>query len=297
MRPNHPTLPPGSRVRNAVTQMEKLFVPPTLKEGFNAIIRIKSFEAARELVDRLAPVHIYKFPRTPHLLDLGAATSDDIVLSNRPTAIVLPASLGAATSCVVITEKVDGANMGFSLSSDRTKILVQNRSHYVNPSTHEQFKKLGVWVDTHRGDLFRILDRDPVFAERYILFGEWLYATHSIPYSHLPDRFIAFDLYDRTTASFVDRKTLVALLASTSICLVPVLYEGETMPPDAELVRLVQQQSMFWDGRVEGIYAKVERNGRVVTRGKVVRGDFISGNEHWTKGNLRVNGISVLDES
>lgn len=183
--------------------------------------------------------------------------------------------------------------MGISLSADR-QILVQNRAHYVNPSTHEQFKKLGLWIDHHRRDLYKVLDRDEHFAERFILFGEWMSVTHSIPYTKLPDRFLAFDLYDRRADAFADRQSLARMLASTAIQMVPVLSEGR-MPSDEELRSMVQKQSQYWDGRIEGIYLKVERNGRVVSRGKVVRGDFIPGNEHWTRGDLRTNGM-ISDE-
>jgi atypical dual specificity phosphatase len=133
-RPNHPTLVPGSRVRNAIKQMSNDFIPPSLQEGFRAIVTIRSFEAANELLSRMAPISLFKFPRTPHLLDLGAAAADDIIL---------PPSLDLVIGNVVITEKVDGANLGISLSADGTQIIVQNRSHYVNSSSHEQFKKLG----------------------------------------------------------------------------------------------------------------------------------------------------------
>jgi atypical dual specificity phosphatase len=285
MRVGHPNLPPGSRVRNAIEQMQKGFVQPTLEEGFKAIVTVRSFAAAQELVLSLSPtIGIYKFPRTPHLINLGAATSDDVVTD----VSVLPTQ-----GHVIITEKIDGANMGFSLSSDRSRIVVQNRSHYVNSSTHEQFKKLGSWVERHQGDLYKILDRDPHFAERYILFGEWMFATHSIPYTHLPDRFLAFDFYDRSSRTWADRKTLSALLCTTSIPLVPILHEG-VMPSDTELRNMVQLPSNFWGGRVEGIYVKIERNSCVVSRGKVVRSDFIAGNEHWSRGNLRINGLEVI---
>ncbi|RDB28739.1 hypothetical protein Hypma_016091 [Hypsizygus marmoreus] len=282
MRAGHPTLPPGNRVRNAIEQMEKVFVRPTLNEGFKAVVIVRSFAAAQELVLRLSPtVDLLKFPRTPHLINLGAASSDDVV-----TDVALLPSDGH----VVITEKVDGANMGFSLSSDRSRIVVQNRSHYVDSSTHEQFRKLGIWMDRHHNGLMRVLDRDPFFAERYILYGEWMYATHSIPYTSLPNRFIAFDLYDRSTDTWADRATMAGLLEGTSISLVPILHVG-TMPTERELRNMVQLPSKFYDGRVEGIYVKVERNGFVVSRGKVVRSDFIAGNEHWIRGNLRVNGV------
>lgn len=285
MRAEHPTLPPGGRVRNAVEQMHKVLVPPTLKEGFKAIVHIKSFAAAEELVLRLSsPVGLFKFPRTPHLINLGAATADDefAELSALPPA-----------GHVVITEKVDGANMGFWLGPDR-KIRVQNRSHYVSPATHEQFKKLGLWVDTHRHELMRVLGRDPHFPSRYTLFGEWLAVTHAIPYTRLVDRFMAFDLYDRSTGSWVDRAALAALLSDTTIQMVPVLYEG-VLPTETDLKSMVQLRSKFWDGRIEGIYVKFEKDGQVVSRGKIVRSDFIAGNEHWTKGNLRVNEFVRTD--
>ncbi|KAL1950976.1 hypothetical protein VTO73DRAFT_125 [Trametes versicolor] len=287
-RAGHPTLPPGNRVRNAMDQMHGMFVKPALEEGFKAVVVVRSFAAAEELVVRLSsPVGLLKFPRTPHLINLGSATPDDVVLDAIPV---------ASDGHVVITEKVDGANMGFSLSADRTRILVQNRSHYVNPASHEQFKKLGLWVERHRAGLMAVLDRDPLFAQRYVLYGEWLVATHSIPYSRLPDWFLAFDLYDRSTGRWASRRILEALLADTDICLASVVHEGRMLGED-ELREFVQRPSLYYDGPVEGVYVKVERNGEVVSRGKVVRADFIAGNEHWSKGPLRMNVLQVEDAS
>ncbi|KAF9016890.1 ATP dependent DNA ligase [Hymenopellis radicata] len=279
-RASHPTLPPGNRVRSAVAQMHEQFQRPTLEEGFKVVIVIRSFSACAELVELLSPsTPILKFPRTPHLIDVGGATPDDLVLDTS----VIPGH-------VIITEKVDGANMGFSLSADKTKVLVQNRSHYVNSSTHAQFKKLGHWMEQHHDDLLKVLDRDEHFPERFILYGEWLFATHSIPYAHLPDMFIAFDLHDRVTGQFASRQGLLAALVDTTIHVVPVMYEGD-MPSDVQLKDMIQRPSSFWDGRVEGVYVKVEAGGNVVSRSKVVRSDFIAGNDHWTKGKLRVNGF------
>ncbi|KAI0829047.1 ATP dependent DNA ligase [Trametes gibbosa] len=288
-RAEHPTLPPGNRVRNAMEQMHGAFVQPTLDEGFLAIATIRSFAAAEELVARLSPtVGLLKFPRTAHLLDLGSATHDDLIASSMPAM--------RAGDIAVLTEKVDGANMGFSLSADRSEILVQNRSHYVHSASHAQFRKLGTWVERHRAGLVRVLDRDPLWAQRYVLFGEWLVATHSIPYSRLPDWFLAFDLYDRSTARWMERRTLERLLAGTGIQLVPVVREGG-MPSEEELCEIVRGPSQFYDGPVEGVYVKVERDGEVVSRGKVVRTDFITGNEHWSKGPFQPNQLEAAVSS
>jgi atypical dual specificity phosphatase len=280
-RSDHPTLMPGQRVRTAIQAVQRRMERPSLNEGFIAICIIRSFDAANELIKRLVPVGILKFIRTGHLMNLGAATEDDIIVPSRQT---------TETPYVVITEKVDGANMGFSLSADR-ELLVQNRSHYVTSTAHAQFRPLFAWVETHREGLYNVLDRDNSFPERFILYGEWVVATHSIPYSRLPDRFLAFDLYDRQTQTWADRDTLERLLEGTNISLVPVMYRGPR-PTDNILKEMVYRPSQFYDGPVEGIYVKEEQNGQVIHRGKIVRSDFTAGiTEHWDKAPIRKNGF------
>ncbi|CAE7162005.1 unnamed protein product [Rhizoctonia solani] len=287
----HPTLLPGPRVRTAVTSMKQNFQPPSdwRSEGFQGLARITSFEASIELCKLLCPVGLLKFPRTTHILNLGAATDDDIVepLPPNPTPI-------HTDEVVVITEKIDGANLGFSLSPSR-ELQVQNRSHYVNSQGHIQFKRLDSWISSHREGLYAILDRDIAFPERYILYGEWMAATHSIPYSKLGDLFYAFDLFDRATNTFASRKVLEAILIDTSILLTPTICIDKAIPPNDILGKLVQQESQFYPGPLEGIYIKVETESVVRQRGKVVREDFIAGNDHWSKGLVKWN--TVLEPS
>jgi atypical dual specificity phosphatase len=78
-RLNHPTIQAG-RGRNAVKQMHEKMQKPTLSEGFGAIFAITSHNAGREAIIKLGGVvGITKFPRTSHLINLGAVTSDDLV--------------------------------------------------------------------------------------------------------------------------------------------------------------------------------------------------------------------------
>jgi atypical dual specificity phosphatase len=294
-RVDHPTLIPGPRVRNAIASTLKELQPPTLQEGYQGITIIRSFEACAELVVLLSPpLTLFKFPRTAHLLDLGAATEDDIVQSS---SLAFSASTCTPESQIVITEKIDGANLGISLDPSG-QILIQNRAHWVNSKTHFQFKKLDVWVEKHREALTQILGIDSSFLGRYILFGEWMVCVHSIKYTRLPDRFLAFDLYDRSKKMFAARDALEARLEGTGIAIVPRMMTikgrpeegaGPVMPSDEELKAMVQWPSRFYDGRVEGVYIKFEKDGIVVGRGKVVRADFIAGNEHWTRGDLELN--------
>ncbi|KAI0656138.1 hypothetical protein C8Q70DRAFT_935927 [Cubamyces menziesii] len=187
------------------------------------------------LVERLSPpVGLFKFPRAPHLLNLGSATDEDIVVSSRGSSTVTRL---ANDSRAVLTEK----------------ILVQNRSHYVNPSSHKQLAKLGAWLERH-----------PAGLTRYVLFGEWLVATYSIAYDCLPDWSLAFDLYDWCTGRWADRRTRGA--------------------PSGH--RNSHCAGCCGAGRADG-----GEGGEVVERGKVVRADFISGNEHWSKGPPRKNKL------
>ncbi|KDN46366.1 hypothetical protein RSAG8_04310, partial [Rhizoctonia solani AG-8 WAC10335] len=291
-REYHPTLLPGPRVRTAVTSMKRNLQPPSdwKSEGFQGLARITSFEASVELSKLLCPVGLLKFPRTTHIFDLGAATSDDIVaepLPPNPTPI-------HTDEIVVITEKIDGANLGFSLSPSR-ELRVQNRSHYINSQDHIQVVGLDSWISSHRESLYVVLDRDTTFPERYILYGEWMAATHSIPYTKLGDWFYAFDLFDRATNTFTSRKMLEAALVDTNILLTPIICTGKAIPPNDTLAKLVQQDSRFYPGPVEGIYVKVETESVVRQRGKLVREDFIAGNEHWSKGLVKWN--TVLESS
>lgn len=300
LRVGHPSLPPGPRVRRAMAHHSRSFTPPELSEGFQSVVRVTSMDAALALVAMLSPpLPLMKFPRTPHLIDLGGATDDDIVSirnDNEEENINearWPEWLVSTGTAIVMTEKLDGANLGISLAPHSRAFVVQNRSHYVTSRSHWQFQALDAFLERHREVLFAILNRDPLFPGRFVLYGEWLAATHSIPYTRLRSLFYAFDLYDRETQQFWDRKSLEMLLdaCGAAFPLAPVVYAGPMLPPRQEIVAMLQRESPFCDGRGEGVCIKWGRGGRVADRSKVVRGDFIAGNEHWTRGELRFNGV------
>lgn len=305
-RANHPTLPPGRRVENAVAQHVQEFTAPELAEGFATIVRLTSLQAARDLAEMLAPpIGLLRFPRTSHVINLGAATADDLVMADMPTSLLGGAS-GENADVIVVTEKIDGANLGISLAADGWTFVVQNRSHYVTSKSHAQFRKLDAFLEAHGAALRSLLHQDTLFPERFILYGEWMAATHSIPYTHLRDLFYAFDLYDRETRRFWDRQSLEAALTlsaplsggdgssrSERIQIVPKLWSGSRLPDDEALIAMTRQtRSQFYDGVVEGLYIKWESPGVGVRhRGKVVRGDFLAGNEHWSAGAIRLNTV------
>ena len=133
--------------------------------------------------------NFFRFPHTPHLAWLGQDTPrDDKVLSSAEAADFL-------AHAVVIEEKVDGANLGFSIGGDG-KLRAQNRGQYLARPFKGQFARLNAWLATHEDTLLGAL------GEHLLLFGEWVAAIHSLEYPGLPDHFLVFDVYDKQVQRF-----------------------------------------------------------------------------------------------
>lgn len=219
-----------------------------------------------------------RFPHTPHLSWLGKGQPrDDKVLT--------PAEAGELLSReVVVEEKLDGANLGFSVSADG-RLLAQNRGNYLSRGqVHPQFKPLFRWLQ----------GREDAVAEalfpHLMLFGEWCYAVHTVRYGSLPDWYLAFDVYDRETGQYwsVDRRD--ALVAKLGITPVPHLARG-TFDLDALIGML--GESRVSRSLVEGLYVRREQDGVLATRAKLVRPEFVQSiEEHWSKRPVEPNRLS-----
>lgn len=101
-----------------------------------------------------------------------------------------------AGQSLVVTEKVDGSNCGISFS-DSGELLLQSRGHYLTGGPRERhFDQLKAWTETHRAALWEIL------GSRYLMFGEWMAAKHTVFYDNLPHLFLEFDIYDKVDGIF-----------------------------------------------------------------------------------------------
>ena len=241
---------------------------------------------------------LLKYPRTPHLQGSGLAPDDkETVPYSKLTGRL-----------IVVEEKLDGANVGISF--EQGELHVQSRGHYLNleqsGGRERQFNYLKLWAKTHETPLYALL------SERYVMYGEWLYAKHSVFYDALPHWLCEFDVYDCEGACFLDTAARMALLADAPIVSVPVLYQGTAPKSLKGLQALVQHslaKSSVWRKRFteacqraqldealcwqqtdhadvsEGLYIKVEENGQVQARYKWVRSGFVqtivdSGSHH-----------------
>ena len=116
--------------------------------------------------------------------------------------------------------------------------------------------------------------------------------VNSIDYNNLPDYFTAFDLYNKKKKLFYNRDKLVEALKDTNLHYVREMYRGK-IKDKTHLLKMIEQKSDYTDGRVEGIYLKIFENDYVKSRCKLVRNDFICGNDHWSKGIMQKNTLTI----
>jgi hypothetical protein len=242
---------------------------------------------------------LHKYPRTHHLvgsrLQPGDEDSDTVPFSS------------LAGGFFVIEEKLDGGNAGISFDQ-AGRLWLQSRGHFLTGGVREKhFDLFKRWAHTHADALRTVL------GQRFVLYGEWLYAKHTIFYDRLPHYFLEFDILDTETGAFLSTQERRARLNGTPVASVPVLRPGPCRDL-SELTSLVgpsRYKSPTWreslnaaagargldpehTGKetdptdlMEGLYIKVEEGGRVIERYKFIRASFLTtvldSGSHWLR--------------
>jgi len=219
-----------------------------------------------------------KDPRTPHLFG-SRGTDDDKHLGEAESLRFV------ADGSLIVEEKLDGTNVGIHFAADG-KMALQCRGHLITEGMHPRYDLFKQWAVVKRPPLEDLLEA------RYILFGEWLYARHSVHYRGLPHYFFEFDIYDKEMRAFLDLARRLSMLEGSGIQTVPVLHRGAI--DRVRLLALIGRSrfdSRFenpltnrTDDLMEGLYLRTEAGGLVTGRAKVVRPEFvekIKQSAHW----------------
>jgi hypothetical protein len=241
---------------------------------------------------------IRKYPRTQHLRGSQIQIGDHDMES-------IPWNL-LSRRLLTIEEKVDGGNVGISFEDNGT-LLLQSRGHYLRGGPREkQFDWLKQWTATHQEKFFDVL------GFRYVMYGENLYAKHTVFYDALPHYFMEFDILDIQNDVFLSTEARQQLLAPIANMITPVrvlkhqrfekLNEVESLLGPSAFVTEKRQQNYLdaalqagvlpknaafgnaeiqavlaqsdWSPLMEGLYIKWEENGIVKGRYKYVRKSF-----------------------
>ena len=254
-----------------------------------------------------------KYPRTPHLQGSRLQPGDED-LSQIPFSDI-------AGRHLVVEEKCDGANSAVSFSA-QGELLLQSRGHYLTGGYRERhFNLMKQWAGIHQKDFYSVL------GPRYIMYGEWMYAKHTVFYDALPHYFLEFDVFDRETSRFLDTPSRQKLLAGLPVASVPVLGQGcftsqkqilaflgdsrYITNRHMETLQALSRRAGLDPDKVcretdpsttmEGLYIKVEEDGQVVARLKYVRASFLqcvdTSGTHWIDRPLLPNQLGVPMES
>ncbi len=219
-----------------------------------------------------------KYPRTPHLFGSRGTDDDKHLGPTESLDFITDASL-------IVEEKLDGTNVGIHFTS-AGRLVLQCRGHEITTGMHAQYDLFKQWTMGKRPVLEGMLE------DRFILFGEWLYARHSVYYHRLPHFFFEFDIYDKQEAKFLDLLSRLAMLENTGVHTVPVIHRGVATQQELEaLIGPSAFDSAFdnpvtgrTDKLMEGLYLRTEANGKITGRAKLVRAEFvekIKQSGHW----------------
>lgn len=255
------------------------------------------------------PPSIRKYPRTRHIEGSRLGPGDED-LEAAPFSEL-------AGRFLVVEEKMDGANSAISFDASG-KLWLQSRGHFLTGGAREKhFAALKPWAHANADALRERL------GDRHVMYGEWLFAKHTVYYDALPHHFLEFDVLDRTTGEFLSTERRRALLAGAPVTSVPVLAERSFRNKEA-LVALVGRSNFktpAWRTRLvetargrdldvdrvvretdpsdemEGLYVKVEEGGSVVARYKWVRKSFLTSvvdsGTHWLARPIVPNGLAT----
>jgi hypothetical protein len=199
-----------------------------------------------------------KYPRTYHFPFSPGKGSDDKVLHNWEEAL--------KDKTLIYTEKLDGGN------TQITKDGVFARSVSL-PTNHPSFDHLKAKWATIRYDL-----------ENYIIFGENMFAIHSLEYSKLDSYFYVFSAkYKDTWLSWKDVKELAEWIEYPTA---PVLEHDLNKTIEQNILEFMNHESAL-GGPKEGIVVRnadsFENHNFSNNVIKYVRENHVQTDEHWTK--------------
>jgi hypothetical protein len=212
-----------------------------------------------------------KFPKTPYLTFSPTADQSDRQID---TSRLVGKPL-------VLKVKMDGSNAGLT----REKVAARNGDRADHPSFGP--------LKAYHAQIRRII------PEQTILFGEWLFARHSIPYVGplaLPHHFLVFDVYDQREQLFWGWDEVVRFCGKNGLHTVPAIGTGQTFEKEYQLVRAVSQRAdevvrLGHEGVVVRSVYPVHYTQFADNSGKWVRESHIQTDEHWKRQQIVKNEV------
>ncbi len=195
------------------------------------------------------------FGRIQHLPYLPNTDRDDLVATAEEAAIIFDPSLD-----VTIEEKVDGSQIGIASDGDGEPPLIRNKNHVLvkgygrkNTPAKAQYAPLWNWVYENAKCFENLREQ---WQQPASVYGEWIYAEHTLSYDLAPSDFIAYNVFlpeeQRFVSPFLARNSL-----HEAGFTIPALL-GNSVTSYAQLEALTKAHSMWSNTSLrEGVIVKV----------------------------------------
>jgi hypothetical protein len=210
------------------------------------------------------------FPFSPQWRSPDTAKDDEAFLANVDHLLDAP---------LVITTKMDGSNV----QMDNKQIAARNGT----TANHKSFDYLkALHAETYKY----------VIPDGIQVFGEWLYAKHSIHYNNLTSYLQLFGVYDmnlRLWGSWKDVETMARLMMVPTV---PVLKRSATFDKEWKLTKDITElaQIVINQGH-EGVVARIDypfHYGQFSDHiAKYVRPNHVQTDEHWSQEDIVKNKL------
>jgi hypothetical protein len=227
--------------------------------------------------------NLEEFPRTKHLISWSKAGKDDQFAGVDIVKEIFQQR-------VLIEEKVDGTNIGISIKNGIPMIRNRSKQIHLSEKGRGTFQLSPVWNYCYSNiEKLQNITEDG----KYILFGEWLYVRHTIPYDSLPSYFISYALFDRSCQKFVDKEDFLYRTKKACIDTPAIRWDGKNLS-EMILKTMLKQRSTYV------LKQNIAQEGIVLyplegsLRGqwfKIVRADFEPGAFLSTQGSPILNEV------
>lgn len=212
-----------------------------------------------------------KYNRTAHLPFSKGATNDDKIAKDISGVLNVP---------VIITEKIDGSNSSLEYGGCFA------RTHS-GPPTHKSFD----WLKAYHSSIKYLI------PNHIQIFGENVFALHSIYYDRLPSYFLAFNVRDTKKDAWLPWYKVEEWAMTIGVPTVPVLFQGKIKNEKVlqEIVEdLCSKPSKYGPTR-EGVVIRVsaEFDDKDFSKFclKAVRANHVQTDEHWAHQEIIKNGL------
>lgn len=228
-----------------------------------SIDRTERFDEARQIVP--------DFGRMLHLPHEPNCDRDDLVATHEEASAIF------FSDRALVEEKLDGSQVGVASAGDGSPPIVRNKNHILvkgygrkGTNAKAQYAPLWNWVYEHAKQFAALKG---YFSEVVGVYGEWLYAQHTIPYDFAPDDFIAYQIYRPSLGAILDPEITREALAQAGF-FTPHLLATHVSHYDQLAALTCEISSWSLVERREGVVVKIGDGERLVSQFKMRRFDF-----------------------